>query len=134
MDSNSLKAPIRRLSPHQPITCESGSPAREAIATMQKHRIGCMLVVQKGQLVGILSERDIVLRLPSQNFDPGALAVEALMTRDPDVLQMDDIVAFAMNRMHVSGYRHIPVVDDDERPVGIISIKDLIRYAVEELD
>src|SRR5947209_2170756 len=127
MDSNSLKAPIRKLNPHQPITCEARSPARDAIATMQQHHIGCVMVVQDGVLVGILSERDVVGKLHAQNFEPGALSVEALMTPEPETLHPDDIVAFAVNRMHVSGYRHIPLVDSDDRPVGIISIKDLIR-------
>lgn len=134
MDSNSLWAPIRLLNPHRPVCCASGSPAREAIALMQEQSIGCILVVHDGKLAGILSERDILGKLASQNFEPGALAVEALMIPNPETLQADDWIAFAVNHMHVSGYRHIPIVDPHEHPIGIISIKDLIRFVVEELD
>jgi len=54
-----------------------------------------------------------------------------VMTRDPEVFQPEDSIAHILNAMHVGGYRHVPVVDDQQRPVAVISIKDIIGFILD---
>jgi CBS domain-containing protein len=55
------------------------------------------------------------------------------MTRNPESLTPDDPIAFAMQLMSVGGFRHVPLVDSDGRPVGILSVKDIVDYLVEHI-
>ena len=52
------------------------------------------------------------------------------MTANPESLRMTDSIAYALNKMSVGGYRHIPLVDNASAPVGVISVKDIINYIV----
>jgi predicted transcriptional regulator len=56
--------------------------------------------------------------------------VSRLMTPDPETLELDDPIVWALNRMSVGGYRHVPLVDREDRPVGILSVKDIVHYIV----
>ena len=56
--------------------------------------------------------------------------VERFMTKSPETVRMDDGIAYALNKMHVGGYRHIPVVDNEGRPVGVVSVRDLLKFIV----
>ena len=53
-----------------------------------------------------------------------------LMTPNPEVLHPDDPIVYALHRMSVGGYRHVPLVDDGGRPVGMLSVKDIVHYVV----
>ena len=58
------------------------------------------------------------------------MTVEAVMTKDPEVLEQSQTIACALNKMSVGGYRHIPIVDGG-KPVGVVSIRDLVDFLVE---
>ena len=95
---------------------------------MREHRIGCVLVVQDERLVGIITERDLLLKLDGTNLDR---PIGDLMTPDPEVLTPDAPIVYALNKMSVGGFRHVPLVDELQRPVGIVSVKDIIDYIVD---
>jgi predicted transcriptional regulator len=57
--------------------------------------------------------------------------VESVMTPDPETLPPTASVAFALNKMSVDGYRHIPIVDEDGRAIGVLSVKDIVHFVVE---
>jgi len=83
--------------------------------------------VTRNRLVGILTERDLLLKMENADLDA---PVSRLMTPDPETLELDDPIVWALNRMSVGGYRHVPLVDRDGRPVGILSVKDIVHYIV----
>jgi len=126
-----LKRPISDLKPRAPITVERGSTAAKAIETMVRHNIGCVLVVDHGTLAGIFTERDVLRKLSGTNLDARTTPIDKLMTPKPETLRLQDRVVFAFNKMCVGGFRHLPLVDEAGRPVGILSVKDLIRYLVD---
>jgi len=95
---------------------------------MQEEHIGCVLVVKKGRLEGIFTERDILMKIVASGKDLARTKVEEVMTSDPEVLEPDDMLAFALKYMHLGGYRHLPVVDDRQHPVGILSVKNIVDY------
>ena len=103
----------------------------KSIAQMNEMSVGCALVVDGGALVGIFTERDVLKKVASETFDQSKAAVRDLMTPSPDTLPDDATVAFALNRMSVEGYRHIPILDEDGAPAGVVGMRDIINWMVE---
>ena len=128
LDQGMIREPIRLLNPRVPLTLPPGASCRDAIDVMRQHRVGCVLVEENGLLVGILTERDLLLKLEA--WDVGR-AIRDLMTPDPEALTPDTPILYALNKMSVGGFRHVPLVDDAHRPVGIVSVKDIIDYIVD---
>ena len=124
-----LTEPISRLTPRAPVVVTPEASVAEAIRRMNRERCGCVLVVEADRLVGIFSERDL-LRLVQKETDPGGLSVGSMMTRDPETLRLDDGIALALHHMSEGGYRHIPIVDRDGRPVGVVAMRDIVRFIV----
>lgn len=125
IDQQTLRQPIRALSPRPPLATTAGAPLREAVRMMRDHRVGCVLVVAGARLVGIITERDLLLKLEDTDL---SRPVGDLMTPDPEVLSPDDPIAYALNRMAEGGFRHIPLVDAEGRPTGIVSVRDVVNY------
>ena len=123
-----LTEPIRGLEPREPVCIPPKTSVRDAIEVMNDSGTGCVLVTQGDRLVGILTERDVLKKVVGK-FDLDNL-VERFMTKNPETVGMDDGIAYALNKMHVGGYRHIPVVDKEGRPVGVVSVRDLLKFIV----
>ena len=116
----------------KPAVCvASETRVREAIERMKEKGVGCVLVQRDTKLVGIFTERDVLVRVAGTGVDIDHTPVEALMTPDPESLSPDDRVSYALNKMTVGGFRHIPLVDDDDRPVGIVSMRNVVNYVVD---
>ncbi|MDE2322044.1 MAG: CBS domain-containing protein [candidate division NC10 bacterium] len=123
-----LTEPIRELELREPICIHPESAVREAITGMNGARVGCVLVTEGDRLIGILTERDILKKVVGQlDLDSPA---KQIMTPNPETVGMDDGIAYALNKMHTGGYRHIPVLDRHGRPVGVVSIRDVVKYIV----
>jgi len=126
-DQSVLREPIRHLDPRPPLMLPPTAAVREAIAIMREHRIGCVLIVEGERLVGIITERDLLLKLEAATL---TAPLRTLMTPDPEVLGMEDPIAYALNKMSVGGFRHVPLVDGSRRPVGVVSVRDIVDYLV----
>ena len=77
--------------------------------------------------MGIFSERDLLKKIAGQKTDYVNLPITQFMTPRPDTVTANDTLAFALHKMDVGGYRHLPVVDAG-KPVGVISVRDLMRH------
>src|SRR5205085_8925731 len=98
------------------------------IQIMLARDIGALLVVDdRGKLVGIFSERDLLTRIAGLHDGYAKLPIEKFMTPKPEAVTASDTLAFALHKMDVGEYRHMPVVEDG-RPVGMISVRDMLRY------
>lgn len=113
---------------HAVITCDRGITVRQAIELMQRERIGCVLVVDAERLVGIFTERDILTRVVARQVDIDHLRIDELMTPEPECLDADNELVYALNQMSVGGYRHIPLIDAQGRPTGVVSMRDIVDY------
>ena len=126
-----LEEAISVLDPPVPVTVALGTTIGEAVRRMNERRIGCVLVVDGERLAGIVTERDVLRKVVEQRLPIEDTPVERIMTADPEVLRPEHELVFALNRMSVGGYRHLPLVDRDGRPVGIVSMRNFIDYIVE---
>ncbi len=128
-----LKDRIAALDPKPPIVVSPKTPVGEVLRTLVDKSIGCVIVVEGGKVVGIFSERDALRKL---NIDADSLSdqpVADFMTTPVETLDAGAKVAFAVQRMDQGSYRHIPIVDDDDEPLGIISARDILRYLTERM-
>ena len=106
------------------------TPVEQAVRRMTERKAGCALLVDEGgRLVGIFTERDFVSRVVAQRLDV-ATAVERVATPAPQVVARHDSVHRAIDLMESGGYRHLPVVDEANRPVGVLTVKDIMHYLV----
>lgn len=126
------KRPMRKLpSLRAPITVAPSASVRQAIAGMNDHRVGCVLVVDAGRLVGVFTERDVLTKIAAHGRDVDDTLVADVMTPDPECLTLDDGIAYALNMMSVGGFRHIPLVDAERRPTGVVAMRDIVDYIVD---
>ena len=104
-----------------------------AIKTLAERRIGAVLVMSKGRMEGILSERDIVRVLGERGARVLDEPVSAVMTRKVVSCRQSDTVAGIMEMMTLGKFRHLPVLEND-RVVGLISIGDVVKWRVREYE
>jgi CBS domain-containing protein len=128
LDDRFLREPIAVLDPPLPVCAERGATIGDVVRRMQEHHIGCVLIIETGKLVGILTERDILQEVVGSNTDLEKTPVDRIMTESPETLRPADSIVFALNKMSLGGFRHVPLVDDEGRPVGVISVKDIVDY------
>jgi len=106
---------------------------REAANLMTTHKIGAVMVGSETDLIGIFTERDIAFKVVAGGRDPEKVKLSEVMTKDPDTLRPEDTAHDALQRMSQRGYRHLPVVDDSGRVVGMVSIRDIYGAVLREL-
>src|SRR5512132_4365937 len=116
------------------ISIEPTADLAAAAKLLSAHRIGAVVIRGAGErLAGILSERDIVRALSEHGADALALPVGQVMTREVATCGEDDTVASIMERMTAGKFRHMPVMANG-RLVGLISIGDVVKQRVEEIE
>jgi CBS domain-containing protein len=130
IDGRLFSEPIKNLNRRAgKISVPPGTTIGETARIMKEHRIGCVLVEEEGRLLGIFTERDILTKLVGTGYDPAKVQVDSVMTKNPETLTPEDPIAFAVQRMSVGGYRHLPLIEATTgRPVGILSVKDIVDY------
>lgn len=117
------------LAPAEPVCLRETATVTEAAHRMVQARQAAVLVVDaRGRLTGIFTERDLLTRVIGRGMDAKGTALSAVMTPNPEVLSLRDRVAYAVHCMSVAGYRTVPLVDADKRPVGIVTVSDVIRW------
>lgn len=103
----------------------------EAAVKLASLKTGCVLVEKDRQLAGIFTERDFLVRVVGAGKDPSAVSVGEVMTPDPECVEEWTAVAYAIERMSTGGYRNIPVVTKDRRPVGVVTVFDVVDYLMD---
>ena len=111
-----------------PLTVTTSTTLAETIRLMQLERRACVLILDNGRLAGIFTERDILMKIAGHPLDLTHTNVTAAMTPDPFTLPADANVAFALSKMVLEGFRHIPLVDEAGNPTAVVSMRNLIEY------
>lgn len=114
-----------------PLTVPPETSVSRCVSLLQTHRVGSLIVVdERSRVVGIFTERDCIMKVCGRDIDPERSPVVHFMTPDPQREQPDTTIAFALNLMSHGGFRHVPIVDQDDIPIGILSVKDVVEYLV----
>jgi CBS domain-containing protein len=111
------------------LTVDPHLSLHDAAARMSERGVGAALVISNDHVSGILTERDVLRAVATGGVD--GTHVAAWMTRDPETVDIGETTGQAAAVMIHGGFRHLPVVDGD-RPVGIVSIRDLMRVVVDD--
>ncbi len=133
LERNLLRDRIAVIKPKAPITVAPDTPVQQVLQLLVDKAIGCAFVVDKGDLVGVFTERDALMRIGVKADEIGSNPVSDFMTGNPKTLPLTAKIVFAVRMMDVGGYRHIPIVDESNQLVGAISARDILRYFAEKL-
>ena len=124
-----LSDEVRLLAPSEPIRLAADASVADAVTRMvDNRRAGVVIVDAAGRLIGIFTERDLLTRVVRSGRDLARTRLGDVMTADPEALTVDDRVCFAINRMHAAGYRTVPLVDAGHRPIGIVTVNDVLGW------
>jgi CBS domain-containing protein len=124
---------IERLMSHEVNTCNPDQPLSEAARLMWEHDCGCVPVVASDRrVVGMITDRDICMSAYTRGRGLQELRIADAMSRDVRTCRADDTVEEAEATMRSAQVRRLPVVDDREQLVGLISLSDLAREAARE--
>jgi len=123
-----LQDRVSVLSPKPPLTVKPSTPVADVLKLMVEQKIGCVVVTDGPKPLGIFSERDALRKLNVNAVAFGSQPVSNFMTPNPQTLVANAKIAYAVQRMDLGGYRHLPVVGDHGELLGIISARDIINY------
>lgn len=128
LDGQTLKVAIRTLPLAKAVTVTPTATIQDAVENMQKNRHGAVLVEKDGKLVGIFTERDVLMKLAGKGKDWKKEKVADHMTANPECLADNASLAYALNMMTEGGYRHVPIVDAKGKPLNVLSMRDVVAY------
>lgn len=107
---------------------------RAACRLMASKRIGALLVLENQAIVGIFTERDALNKVLAASLDPDTTSVASVMVADPQTIRADKPLAYALHMMAEGGFRHVPVVDDQGAPLGMVSARDALGQDLVDLE
>ncbi len=113
----------------EPIMVAPETPLSDVLVLLKTNETGTLLVCRRGVLEGIFTERD-ALKLMAQSADL-SVPVGQVMIGEPVTLRSGDSVAKAIHLMAQGGYRRLPIVDDQHRPIGVADVKGLVHFIVQ---
>jgi len=105
----------------------------DAVRLMNDQRVGAVAVVRDGVLAGIFTERDLMIRVVLEDKDPGKTAVSDVMTSNCISAKKDMTMGEALQIMTEHHFRHLPVIDDHNKVLGLLSIRNLLHQRVDKL-
>ena len=123
-----LSEKIAALKLPSPLSVPSGTSVRDVIEQVQRQRIGCVLVCQESNIVGIMTEWDVLMKVVRRDIDPDS-PVDQFMTPNPRTLTSDRTIGDAIALMNNEGFRNIPIVDTKTgAAIALIRVQDIIDF------
>jgi CBS domain-containing protein len=107
---------------------EEDVPLMEAVNEMCRQNYSSVVVTKGGHLSGIITERDVMTRVVNMRRNPEELTLQDVMTPNPKTAKEDELVVDALARMHKGQFRNMPVIDDENSVVGLVSQNDFVAY------
>lgn len=119
------------LTGRAPVILDLDSTVIEAVAAMEEAHIGCVLVSRGGKPTGIFTERDLMLRVVAKGKDPGATQLSEVMTQDMFTAPPNRPTAEVRAQMSTRHIRHVPIVAEGGKVLGVLSLRDILRADLE---
>src|SRR4029077_2941062 len=124
-----LNDTIAVLAPAEPLCLAETATVHDAVRIMLARRqAGVLITDGQGRLAGIFTERDVLTRVVGRDLDARRTPLGEVMTRNPEALTASDRVAYAIHCMSVAGYRTSPLADGGRRPIGVVTVSDVVRW------
>lgn len=123
--------PARKLARGEPLCVSRELSVQEVARRMGAASAGSALVMESGKLIGIFTERDLVMRVVAEGLDPRTTPVERVMSVSPEVLPESASIAQALRFLAQGHYRHAPLIDDAGRPIGMLSTGMVITFVTD---
>jgi len=129
LEKSIAKDALSTLPGSMPILIGPDTPLRQ-VADQLAFENRSVLIVDEGKLLGIVTERDILFKVMGRIPDWETMPVSQIMTQNPETLEFSDKIAYALHKMALGGYRHIPILHDN-RPERVVSVRDILEYLAE---
>jgi CBS domain-containing protein len=113
------------------VTALPQTTVSKAAKLMERRKVGALMVVAEGRLVGIFTERDAVVRVIARGRDPQTTCLAEVMTTAPKTVDPDKSFGYALLLMHENGFRHVPVMEHGKL-VGVVSARNALDPDLEE--
>lgn len=123
----SLNDPIKVLPKSKFVSLQENTPLNEVVDKLQQYSTGCVLLENDDKISGIFTERDAMTKVLGRKLDLEKEVISDYMTKNPECLHFDDPISYALNKMVSGGYRHVPLVDADKNPLGVVSMQNIIN-------
>ncbi len=131
LESALYEQPLNDLRYTEPLFMSADTPVADAIVQMAERNKGSVLVGDANGIQGIFTERDVLKRVLAGGGDASGQTLADVMTSNPETLHTSDRIVHALRLMSVGGYRHLPVLGDDDSVVGIVSVKHIVDFVVQ---
>ena len=118
---------VIRLKPTEDYRLLPEATVTQAICLMREKKIGCVLICREDHLLGLFTERDLIRRVLARRL-PLDSPIQQVMTTSPAVVSPTDSISSAIRKMQEGNYRHLPVLDTKNKPMGILSVKRIVHY------
>jgi CBS domain-containing protein len=122
---NFCRKPVVKILPEQNVA--------DACRVMEENNIGSLVVEHDGKLCGIITDRDIALKVAGASRDPQKTAVKEVMTGDPIRVSVDKDLRHLTSLMHAFHVRRVPIVNGHDTVVGIITLDDVVALLANEM-
>lgn len=122
---------VKHLRQQQPLLAGPEMTVREAIRLLQENKTGCLIVCDpSGKAVGIFTERDVFRHVIDQRIEIDS-PIREVMSTDLAAVQETDPITRAIELLYERGLRHLPVLNKDGEPIGVVSVRRMMEYVVE---
>lgn len=128
-----IAAILEKRADVEPVTVTRGHSVRDAVALLAERKIGAVPVMDGSKVAGIMSERDVIIRLARDGAGILDLKVEEIMSAPAITVEPSRTVLWALSLMTNRRIRHLPVLDG-ERLVSVVSIGDLVKYRLDKIE
>lgn len=126
---------VMSLNPSDPIICKTSATVFEVAQLMSAKKENCILVVDDGgHLIGIFTAKDLAFRIVGSGLNASTVSIDQIMTPSPICTKASDPASEALTLMVERGFRHLPVLDDDDHIVGVLDITKSYAKQMEKLE
>lgn len=123
-----LHDPIKSLPKHRFVVLPENSVLTDVLDKLQQYSTGCVILQKDDKISGIFTERDAITKVIGKRLNFDDETVNKYMTPNPECLNKEDPISWALNKMVAGGFRHVPLVDVSKAPLGVISMQNIIHH------
>lgn len=124
---------LQRFCQRPPVTLAADKSIVEACRVLQEQNVGCVLIEENGKLRGLLTDRDIALKVTAEKRDPRATKVREVMSTNLTTIPVNRTLHDLTTVMHTYHVRRVPIVDSDDKVLGLVTLDDLLILLGQEM-